>query len=171
MLGLVQLYIGDGKGKTSAAFGLLMRAFGWGLRCVVIQFLKGAKSGEVVLARNLGIGNVFQFGLKKFFSQDTPDERIVGLVADGVQFAKKVLSSGDYELVILDEILTAYSLGLVSEDVLISLVEHKSKRTELVMTGLSAPQTLIERADLVTEMKKIKHHYDKGIKARRGIEY
>ncbi len=171
MNGLIQIYTGDGKGKTSAAFGLIMRAVGRGLRCVVIQFLKGTTSGEVTIARNLGICNIFQFGTKDFLTPEYPQERIIKRTREGLEFAKKVLSSGDFELVVLDEILTAYALGIIGEEDLISIVDAKAKRTELVMTGLKAPESIIERAQLITEMKKIKHYFDKGIKARKGFEF
>jgi len=171
MNGLVELYIGQGRGKTTASFGILMRAFGRGLRCAVVQFLKSQKSGEVITAKNFGIGQIFLFGTENFFDPANPDQKIIAKVEDGIKLASKLLSSGDFELVILDEILTAFKVGIVSEKTLHAIVDKKAKRTELIMTGLEAPQSLIERADLVTEMRKIKHYYDKGVQARRGFEF
>ena len=168
---MLQLYIGDGKGKTTAAFGLALRAFGRNLRVVVVQFLKGRESGEVIAVRRAALFSVFRFGQKSFVNPDKPSPVDSDEVHKALTVSLKFLKSGDYELVILDEVLTAFTLGLVQEEELKSIVDACPRRTELVMTGLNAPPSLISSADLVTEMKKIKHYYDKGIAAHRGIEY
>lgn len=170
-LGLVQVYTGNGKGKTTAAFGLAMRAAGDGLRVIIIQFLKpDGDYGEQTSARRLGIelvpmGKDHMHGLKT--NEDTEGE----LTAEGMRRAAEALTSGRYDLVILDELNNSLRFGLVTPQDVIDMLERRSPETEVVLTGRGAPDEIIEYADLVTEMRLIKHPMDRGIPARRGIEY
>ncbi len=168
---MLQLYIGDGKGKTTAAIGLAVRAKGRGFRVAVIQFLKGKRSGEFNAAKRYALFSIFKFGRKEFVQPDNLTDQDYQKAEKGVKFASRIVQSGDYELVILDEILTAVNLHLIPEDRLIAIVDNCPPRTELAMTGRDAPESIKSKADLITEMKKIKHYYDKDVKARRGIEF
>jgi len=170
--GLVQVYTGDGKGKTSAAFGLALRAIGRGLRVYVIQFIKGGFDyGELYAVKNLPNLKLKAFGHGKFVTQVPPRKEDVELAKKAFTLAKRVVESGKYDVVILDEINVAIHLELLNLNEVVRLVKNKPKGVELVLTGRYASGEIIENADLVTEMKEIKHPYRKGVKPRRGIEY
>ena len=161
--GKVQIYTGCGKGKSTAAFGLAMRAAGCGGRVFIIQFQTGLRCGEHESAEKLGIGLA-----------QCPKGRGSGPCASPCPLlaaARGILERGDADLLILDEIMAAMRYGCVAREEALSLLDARGEKTELVLTGRGAPAELIERADLVTEMKKIKHYYDDGLPARRGIEY
>ncbi len=169
--GYVQVYTGDGKGKTTAAFGLAMRAAGRGLRVLVVQFMKADPSwGEIVSAGRLGIG-VEQVGLDHWVikGEATPDD--LRAAAAGFGRARDLVASGEYDLVVLDELITALFFELVSLDDVRALLAGKPAHVELVLTGRRAPDEIVAAADLVTEMRPVKHYYDAGIDAREGIEY
>jgi cob(I)alamin adenosyltransferase len=162
---------GEGKGKSSAAFGVMARGWARGWRVVVVQFVKGGgwKTGERKLAEQLGIefhtlGDGFTWE-----SKDLEQTARLGQVA--WELAKSKLQSGEYDLVILDELTYAITYGWIPEDEVVATLEGRPERTNVVLTGRGAPASLIEIADTVTEMRKIKHAYDQGIKARKGIEY
>lgn len=174
--GLVQVYTGDGKGKTTAAFGLALRALGQGLKVCIIQFLKSSEryqTGENKIARTLPNLEIFQFG----GDYACPDERIkddpkVKLeLKKALNLVSEVIREDKYDLLILDEINVALAYGLLDLRDVLNLIEAKPPRLELVLTGRWAPQKLIEVANLVTEMKEVKHPHQRGIKARKGIEY
>lgn len=167
-----QIYTGDGKGKTTAALGLALRAAGHGLRIYIGQFMKGRRCGELKACTLLAPLIVLeQYGRKHFMERDAaPEERDLQAAKRGLEKAKEALFSGKYDIIILDEIISAHSFNLITVQELIELSRMRPADTELVFTGRGAPQELIEKADLVTEMKEIKHYYHKGIKARRGIE-
>jgi len=168
----VQVYTGDGKGKTSAAFGLALRAVGRGLKVYVIQFIKGGFDyGELYAVKNLPNLELKAFGHGKFITQVPPDEEDVELAKEAFTLAKQVVKSGKYDVIILDEINVAIHLGLLDLNEVIELIKNKPKGVELVLTGRHARSEIIENADLVTEMKEIKHPYKKGVKPRKGIEY
>lgn len=170
--GLVQVYTGDGKGKTSAAFGLAMRASGRGLKVYVIQFIKGGFDyGELYAVKHLPNLELKAFGQGKFVTQAPPSEKDVELAKEAFTLAKRVVESDEYSVVILDEINVAIHLGLLDLKEVVHLVKNKPKGVELVLTGRYAPREIIESADLVTEMREIKHPYRKGVKPRKGIEY
>lgn len=170
-LGLVQVYTGDGKGKTTAALGLAMRANGYGLKVKVIQFLKpDEETGERNSARDLGIGFV-SIGTDHMDGTPVDMGTEGGLTAEAMAVAEGDLRSGEYDLVILDEILNSVRLGVLPAEDVLALLDSKAEHTEVVLTGRGAPQEIIDRADLVTEMRMIKHPYDAGIPARRGIEF
>ncbi|HHU82296.1 MAG TPA: cob(I)yrinic acid a,c-diamide adenosyltransferase [Firmicutes bacterium] len=166
---MIQVYTGDGKGKTTAAFGLALRACGQGLKVEVFQFLKKGISGEVKAARKLGIG-VRQYGSGSWLIDRAPTEEEKRLAGRGLEEAAAAVQNG-CQVVILDEISHTINLGLLPLSALLGFVESLPAGVELVLTGRAMPEELIARADLVTEMKEVKHPYQKGIKARRGVEY
>lgn len=170
--GLVQVYTGDGKGKTSAAFGAALRAIGRGLKVYIIQFIKGGFDyGELYVVEKLPNLKVAAFGRGKFVTEVSPHEEDVKLAREAFELAKKVIQSGEYDMVILDEINIALNLKLVNADETLQLIKNKPTHVELILTGRYAPPKIIEAADLVTEMKEIKHPFTLGIKPRKGIEY
>ncbi len=170
--GLVQVYTGDGKGKTSAAFGLALRAAGRGLKVYIIQFIKGGFDyGELYVVDKVQGITLKAFGRGKFVLAKPPEKEDVKLAQEALQLAEKVLEDAEYDVVILDEINVALSLQLIELDRVLQLIKSKPKHVELVLTGRGAPKEIIQLADLVTEMKEIKHPYVRGVPARKGIEY
>ena len=167
----VQVYTGNGKGKTTAALGLALRAVGHGRRVGVIQFLKGWPFyGEIEGLARLGV-RLERTGRPDYVrrGQDIPQDREEA--ARGLALAREWLASGAYDLVILDEINVAADYGLVDPQEVLALLDLRSPRTEVVLTGRYAPEAFLERADLVTEMREVRHPYRKGVKAREGIEF
>jgi cob(I)alamin adenosyltransferase len=170
--GLVQVYTGDGKGKTSAAFGIALRAIGRGLKVYIIQFIKGGFDyGELYIIDRLPNLVLKAFGRGEFVIQKPPGEEDIKLAEEAFQLAKKVVEGGEYDIVILDEINVAINLKLISLEGVLELIKKKPKHVELVLTGRYAPKEIIDAADLVTEMREVKHPFNKGYKARKGIEY
>ena len=170
--GLTQVYTGNGKGKTSAAFGLALRAIGRGLKVYVIQFIKGGFDyGELHVTQHLPNLEIKAFGRGKFVTQVPPTEEDTKLANQALELAEQVVSSGEYDMVVLDEINVALHLKLIELDKVIRLIEEKPKHVELVLTGRHAPPKVLEMADLITEMKEVKHPYTKGMPPRKGIEY
>ena len=170
--GLVQVYTGDGKGKTSAAFGLALRAAGRGLKVYVIQFIKGGFDyGELYTVCAIPNLKLKAFGRGKFISADPPEAEDVRLAEQALQLAKEIVRSEKYDVVVLDEINVALKLKLVDLERVLELIKSRPKHVELVLTGRYAPDQVIEVADLVTEMREIKHPFREGYKSRKGIEY
>jgi len=170
--GLVQVYTGNGKGKTSAAFGLALRAIGRGLKVYIIQFIKGGFDyGELYVIDKLPNLKLKAFGRGKFITEKPAGKEDVKLAEEALVLAEKVVKSGEYDIVILDEINVALSLRLISLEKVLKLIKDKPKHVELVLTGRNAADEIVEAADLVTEMKEIKHPFSKGYEARKGIEY
>lgn len=170
--GLVQVYTGDGKGKTSAAFGLALRAVGRGLKVYVIQFIKGGFDyGELYVVERLPNFKLKAFGRGKFVTEVPPTEDDVRLAKEAFELAREVVSGGEYDIVVLDEINVALHLKLVEIEEVVNLIRRKPKHVELVLTGRYAPSEVVELADLVTEMREVKHPYTKGVPPRKGIEY
>jgi cob(I)alamin adenosyltransferase len=175
--GLVIVNTGNGKGKTTAALGLAMRAAGNGLRIYIIQFIKGRwKTGEskalAALAPNVEVVRMGTgFTIERLRDPRIPMEDHHEAATLAFQRAREVVASGEYDMVILDEILGSIKADLVSLDDVLALVRDKPARLHLVLTGRGAPDALVDAADLVTEMKMIKHPYEQGIKAQRGIEF
>jgi len=168
-LGLVQVYTGDGKGKTTAALGLALRAAGWGLHTFIAQFMKGQDYGERHSLLRLAPFIVCeQYGRAEFIRQASAED--CALAQHGLQKADEAMRSGHYTIIILDEICVALHFGLLQLPEVLELIDRKPPDVELVLTGRRAPRELIERADLVTEMREVKHPYQRGIGARRGIE-
>jgi cob(I)alamin adenosyltransferase len=169
-VGFVHVYTGNGKGKTSAALGLALRALGHGMRVYIAQFLKGMDYGELHSLKRFENVTLERFGRPKFI-HGKPDEEDVRLAMEGLKRCREVVSSGEYDIVIMDEANIAVFLGLFSVQDLLEVVSKRHERTEVIITGRYAPEELINVADLVTEMVEIKHYYSKGVQARKGIEY
>jgi len=170
--GLVMVITGNGKGKTTSAFGQALRATGQGLRVCMIQFMKGRVYGEVVAVRKyLPELAFFQYGLDSFVMRDNPASVDMELAEEGFAKAKEVIQSGDYDMVILDEINVVADFCLVPEEDIIELIKSKPPELDLVLTGRYASQRIQDLADMVSEVREIKHHYNAGIKDRAGIEY
>lgn len=169
--GFVQVYTGDGKGKTTASLGLVLRALGQGLRPAVLQFMKSDPTwGEIVTLGKLGVP-VIQCGLDHWVLRGEASDDDLASAAEGLERARALVLGGEHDVVILDELVTAVFFELVPLDAVLDLIAARPSAVELVITGRRAPEELIEAADLVTEMRPLKHYYDAGVKARRGIEY
>jgi cob(I)alamin adenosyltransferase len=170
--GLVQVFTGNGKGKTTAAVGAIVRAAGHGLKVFLVSFMKGNYAyGEYKTLSQIPNVEIAQFGLRKFTDTANikPEEKEQAEAA--LAAARKAVTSGGYDLVVLDEVNVALSYNLISLDKVIKLIEEKPPHVELILTGRYAANQILEIADLVTEMVKVKHPFDEGIKARKGIEY
>ncbi|MGB9521762.1 MAG: cob(I)yrinic acid a,c-diamide adenosyltransferase [Anaerolineales bacterium] len=172
--GFVQIYTGNGKGKTTAALGLTLRALGAGLRVYIGQFIKGMQYAEIHTLDRLKTIFINQIEYEQYgrgcFIWREPEPEDTAAAHEGLEKARTVMRSGSFDVVILDEINVALHLGLLQKEEVLSLLESRPPNVELVLTGRYAPDFLIERADLVTEMKEIKHYYTHGIMARDGIE-
>ena len=170
--GYVQVYTGNGKGKTTAALGLALRAAGCGLRSYIGQFLKGQAYGELAAVRKLRpLITIEQFGRKGFVHvTENPDEEDIRRARAGLEKCRRAMLSGRFAIVVLDEINVALHFRLLGEKDVLCLLDQKPAEVEVVLTGRYAPPSLIRRADLVTEMKDKKHYYARGVRARTGIE-
>lgn len=170
--GYIQIYTGNGKGKTTAAVGLTVRAAGHGYRTYIGQFLKGRKYGELTgLAGLSSLVVIKQFGRNAFVHVNkNPDPKDIVKAEEGLDCCRKAMLSGNFRLVILDEINVAVYFNLINEEKVLELMEDKPKGVELVLTGRYAPESFIQRADLVTEMQEIKHYFTRNVSARDGIE-
>jgi cob(I)alamin adenosyltransferase len=170
--GYIQIYTGNGKGKTTAALGLAFRAMGNGLKTYFGQFIKGQKYGELEAARiSNGMIIMEQYGRDTFLHvKKGPSTKDKEMAHDGLSRARIAMLSGDYDIIVLDEVITSLHFNLFTVDDLLRFIEDKPVNVELVLTGRYAPQELIEVADLVSEMSEVKHYYKKGISARNGIE-
>ncbi len=167
---MVQVYTGDGKGKTTAAFGLALRAIGHGMRVYMVQFLKRQDSGEVVAAKRLFPDlQIAQYGrpgpMDGIFFEDHR------LAKEALQRAREVVCSGDYDVVILDEVNVALHFRLLKSSDVLELISQRPDNVELVLTGRHAPDELISAAQLVTEFVEVKHPHSRDMQARRGIDY
>jgi len=170
MKGYLQVYTGDGKGKTTAALGLAMRAAGAGLRVYVAQFVKGMKYSELVTLEKLSeYITVKQYG-RDCFIKKSPQKEDIQAAQAGLKEVGEIMRSGKYQVIILDEANIATHYNLFSVDDLLDFIRSKPEDVELVITGRRADPRILEEADLVTEMKEIKHYYRNGIQARDGIE-
>jgi cob(I)alamin adenosyltransferase len=170
--GLVHLYTGDGKGKTTSALGLILRATGQGMRCCLVQFMKGKYPyGEIKALRKLGSVTVKQFGTLDFVRKGK--ERTVDIkeAHKALSFASKALSSGRFDLVILDEVCVAEYMGLVTVTEILEAVKGRAPAVEAILTGRKAHKKLLAIADYVTRFEKVAHPYDKGLLGRKGIEF
>jgi cob(I)alamin adenosyltransferase len=168
--GYIQVYTGNGKGKTTSAIGLCIRAAGWGYRSIIIQFMKGREYGELKTINNYLYKyiHIQQFGRSNFV-YDSPTDEDIRLAKEGLEVAYKSFQH-DYDIVVLDELNVAYYFGLVGKEDIIRVIDSKPSSVELIITGRYAPHFILERADLITEMREVKHYYKKGILARKGIE-
>lgn len=170
--GYTHLYTGNGKGKTTAALGLALRAYGAGLKTLIIQFMKNSSCSEHSALNELKkFIKIKQFGSKSFYNpKDGKYIEHRGFSSKALSCAKEALNTTKYSVIILDEIVSALSFDLVTLEEIFEIIDLKPKNCELILTGQKAPDALIEKCDLVTEMKKIKHYYDQGVLARKGIE-
>jgi cob(I)alamin adenosyltransferase len=169
--GQIQIYTGDGKGKTTAALGLAFRAAGRGYRTYFGQFLKARPSGERIAARKLGGLITFAlFGRRVFLEKKRADPEDIRRAERGLALCRKAMLSGRYDLIVLDEVNVALRFGLLDLADVLTVLDEKPASVELVLTGRRAPAALIRRAGLVTEMKSVKHYFAAGVPARRGIE-
>jgi cob(I)alamin adenosyltransferase len=169
--GYIQVYTGNGKGKTTAAFGLALRAIGAGKKVFFAQFVKGKVYSEIKAVKDfLSAITVKQFGLECFIRRK-PSRADIDMARKGFEEVTEIIASGIYDVVVLDEANIALYYNLFTVKELIQVLKMKPAATEIIITGRYAPQEIIDMADLVTEMKEIKHYYARGIEARIGIEY
>ena len=170
--GLVQVYTGDGKGKTTCALGLALRAVGQGFRVFMVQFLKGQDTGELKAGARLAPDlTIRAFGRPVLVNMRQPAAEDLALAREALDLARQIIQAGDHDLVILDEINVAAAFNLVSPAAVLDLVRTRPPQVEVVLTGRLAPPEFIQAADLVTEMVPLKHYYEAGVAARRGIEW
>lgn len=171
MKGYIQIYTGNGKGKSTAAFGLSLRAIGAGKKVFFAQFVKGKPYSEInAIAKFLPDITLQQYGLGCFI-YDNPTQDDINAAQNGLKEISTIIQSEKYDIIVLDEANIALYYKLFSVRDLIDVLNKKPKATEIIITGRYAPDELIKIADLVTEMKEIKHYYTKGIEAREGIEF
>jgi len=169
--GYVQVYTGNCKGKTTASLGLAFRAMGRGLKTYIGQFMKGQIYGELEAAKmNASYITIEQYGKGTFIHVTGVTEEDVAMAQEGLAKIKGAMFSGDYDIIVFDEILTAHFFKVISLEDMLNVIKEKPKGVEVVFTGRYAPQEIIDAADLVTEMVEIKHYYEKGVPARDGIE-
>jgi cob(I)alamin adenosyltransferase len=170
--GYIHVYTGDGKGKTTAALGLALRALGHGLKVYMIQFMKGnIEYGEITMARKLQPHfQIRQMGRETFVDRANPDPVDIQMAREALELAKSILETQDVDILILDEINVALDFKLIDIDDVLEMIGRKPPAIELVLTGRWAPPEIVEKADLVTEMKEIAHYYRRGIESRPGID-
>ncbi len=168
--GYLQVYTGTGKGKTTAALGLALRAAGAGLNVFIAQFIKKKRCSEHKALERFSDLITFRHYGTGLLRGTAPTEEAIVAARKGFNEVRRIIASEQYDLVVLDEINTAAHYNLVSVEDILALVDAKPAGTEIVLTGRYADERVIERADLVTEMKEIKHYFRKGVKARKGIE-
>ena len=173
--GLVQVYYGNGKGKTTAAIGLGIRAIGHDYKVIMIQFLKNDSTGECQMLQKLEPAfKNFHFEKKRGFTwQLNEDEKneLRSETSNALKFASKVMDTAQCDVLILDELLNSLSLGFVTEEEVCALIDNKPEDVELVLTGRDLPESIAKRADYISHIEAIKHPMDQGIQARKGIEY
>ena len=169
--GYIQVYTGKGKGKTTAALGLAFRALGHGLKIYIGQFMKGQPYGELNSAKKFKDQiTIEQFGQPSFVHVEKASLKDIQLAQDGLKRLEELILSENYDLVVMDEINVAIYFKLISVSDVLQVLEKKPPQIEIICTGRNAPNELLERADLVTEMKEIKHYFNTGTAARKGIE-
>jgi cob(I)alamin adenosyltransferase len=175
MKGLIQVYTGDGKGKTTAAFGQAVRAAGRGFNVAIVQFFKARKTGELTTLANVENIHISRATTNTKFTWEMNQEELDALdkeIADGFKMIHEMMVSGKYDILIVDEFNHVLNRGHVSQEQMEAFLKDKPDTMELILTGRNAPVWMIEKADLVTEMRYIKHPMvDAGLNARRGIEY
>lgn len=170
--GLVMIITGKGKGKTTSACGQALRAVGQGYRVIIIQFMKGRDYGEALAIKQyIPEIKILQYGLENLVSRQKPDPGEAEIAMQGWQKAKEAINSGNYDMVVLDEINVAVKFGLIPEEEVVNVITTKLPELDIILTGRYASDRLIQLADMVSEVMEIKHHYNEGIKARAGIEY
>jgi cob(I)alamin adenosyltransferase len=168
--GYVQVYTGDGKGKTTAALGLALRASGHGMRTYIGQFMKGQHYGELDALRDHPCITIEQYGDPGFICREERTPEHVARAHKGLERAREAMLSGEYDIVVLDEVNVAIWFGVLSVEEVLALLDQRPECVEVILTGRRAPRALIDRADLVTEMRVVRHYYTEGVAAREGIE-
>ncbi len=175
MRGLIHIYTGDGKGKTTAAVGLGVRACGQGMKVLMVQFLKGMPTGEMYSLKKLEPGFVLYrgTGTTKFTWQMTDEEKVQAAAEQRsiFEFAVRAAKNGECDMLIMDEVIGALSAGMIDKECLLKFISGKPEKLELIMTGRNAPPELTDAADYVSEILAVKHPARKGINARKGIEF
>ena len=169
--GYIHVYTGPGKGKTTAALGLGLRAAGSGLNVHMLQFMKGRRYSELDAIENLANFTFSQHGRDEFVSKKNPEQVDIDLAQEGFAKAKDMILNSKYDLLILDEMNVVIDYNLVKLNDVIKIIEQKPEKLELVLTGRDAHPEIIKLADLVTEMLEIKHPYQQGVNARKGIDF
>ena len=168
--GYIQLYTGNGKGKTSAALGLSIRAAGHGLKTYIGQFMKGQRYGELTALSDNNFITIEQYGDIECIKREEVTQKDVDLAGRGLVVALDAMLSGQYDIVVLDEINVAIWFDLLSVKQVMDFLNKRPENVEIILTGRRAPRELIEYADLVSDIKEVKHYYNQGILARNGIE-
>ena len=168
--GYVQVYTGNCKGKTTAALGLAFRAMGRGLETYIGQFMKGQHYGELDALRDNPYITIEQYGDVRCIHREEVTSDHVSQAHRGLERARAAMLSGEYDIVVLDEVNVTIWFGLLDVEQVLAFLDDKPEHVEVILTGRRAPQELIEQADLVTEMREIKHYYEQGVLARQGIE-
>ena len=170
--GFIQIYTGNGKGKTTAAIGQAVRAAGFGLKTYIVQFMKEFPYNELNSLKHLSEWiTIEQFGGDEFvYRKEPPGKEELEKAKKGLASAKEKMLSGEFDIIVLDEVCVSIYFGLLNTDDILDFIKEKPANVELILTGRYCPAKLIEKADLVTEMKEVKHYYEKGITSRRGIE-
>jgi len=170
--GFIQIYTGNGKGKTTAAIGQAVRAAGFGLRSYIVQFMKEFPYNEHKGLKQLSEWiTIEQFAGDEFvYKKESPGKKAIDKAHRGLAVAKAIMLSGKYDLIILDEVCVSIYFGLFSDEEILTFIKQKPDNVELILTGRYCPDKLLDKADLVTEMKEVKHYYQEGITARKGIE-
>lgn len=169
--GLIHVYTGPGKGKTTAALGLGLRAVGNNFKVHMVQYMKGRRYSEIDAIERLEQFTVSQHGRDEFVSKEHPEQIDIDMAQEGFSFAKKLIDENNHNMIILDEINVAVDFNLISLDDVLTLIEQKPESLELVLTGRYAHPEIIRHADLVTEMLEIKHPYQRGVQSRKGIDF
>ncbi len=166
---MIQVYTGNGKGKTTAAIGLAIRAVGAGFKVFIGQFVKGMEYSELKALKEIPGIEIKQYG-RNCFIKNEPEEADIEAARAGLEEIREILKSGEYRVVIMDEANIATYYNLFSEDELLDVINSRADDVEVIVTGRKAGNKLLEKADLVTEMREIKHYYNQGVQARVGIE-
>lgn len=172
--GLVMVYTGDGKGKTTAALGLALRQVGWGKRVLFIQFMKGKGNvyGERIAAEKyLPLLEIEQLGREDFVNMVDPAKVDKDLAKKAIQRAEEALALNTYDLIVLDEVNVAAACGLIDVEDVLNVLAKRPPHVDMVLTGRYCPESIMEKADMVSEVKEVKHHYNSGVPARKGIEF
>ena len=171
--GLISVLTGKGKGKTSAAFGMALRAAGQGMRVLILQFMKKREdTGEIKALEQTELPiTIKQFGRRVFFKTRTCEPMDIHMAHQGLEAFLEAVESGAYDLIILDEINMAVDFDLLKLEEVMEVIAKRPDELHLILTGRNAKEAILEIADCVTEMKEIKHHYNKGIEAQRGVEF
>jgi len=170
-IGLIHVYTGNGKGKTTAALGLGLRACGNGLRVHMIQFMKGRRYSEIDAIEKIPLFSVKQFGRDEFVNKKQPEQIDIDLAIKGFHYAQQVMNEKNYDVIILDEINVAIDYDLIPLQDVLTFLDEKPEHLELILTGRYAHPEIVKRADIVSEILEIKHPYQQGIPSRKGIDW